>query len=75
MEAVGRLAGGVAHNFNNLLMVMSGCNEILLANLDPSHALRPDLEQIRDTVAKATLLTKQLLGFSRGQVLPRMPSI
>ena len=73
MEAVGRLAGGVAHNFNNLLMVMSGCNEMLLANLDPAHPLRPDLEQIRDTVAKATLLTKQLLGFSRGHAAAPHP--
>lgn len=69
MEAVGRLAGGVAHHFNNLLMVMSGCNEMILAGLDPAHALRPDLEQIKDAVAKATLLTGQLLGFSRGQAM------
>jgi two-component system, cell cycle sensor histidine kinase and response regulator CckA len=73
MEAVGRLAGGVAHHFNNLLMVMSGCNEMILANLDPAHALRPDLEQIKESVAKATLLTSQLLGFSRGQSMDPHP--
>ncbi|HKP96180.1 MAG TPA: response regulator [Fibrobacteria bacterium] len=73
MEAVGRLAGGIAHNFNNLLTVMSGYNEMALASLDPAHALRGDLEQVKDSVAKATFLTRQLLDFSRGKVMAPQP--
>ncbi len=69
MEAVGRLAGGVAHDFNNLLMVIKGHTEILLNALAPSDALSKKVEQIDRSADRATTLTRQLLAFSRLQVL------
>lgn len=69
MEAVGRLAGGIAHDFNNLLGVILGYTELLLepANLDS--AQRRDIEEIQKAGHRASLLTRQLLAFSRKQVL------
>ncbi len=69
MEAVGRLAGGIAHDFNNLLMVISGYSETLMEQLGPAHALRPKAEAIQQATDRATTLTRQLLAFSRKQVL------
>jgi two-component system, cell cycle sensor histidine kinase and response regulator CckA len=69
MEAVGRLAGGVAHDFNNLLMVISGYAEVLLAGLDRDHALREKALAIQQASDRATTLTRQLLAFSRKQLL------
>ncbi|HUQ49219.1 MAG TPA: cache domain-containing protein [Terriglobales bacterium] len=69
MEAVGRLAGGVAHDFNNLLTVISGYNEMSLDALSNEHPARRELEEIRKATERATALTKQLLAFSRQQVL------
>jgi two-component system, cell cycle sensor histidine kinase and response regulator CckA len=69
MEAVGRLAGGIAHDFNNLLMVISGYTEVLLDQLqvgDPLHAKAEAIQQASD---RATTLTRQLLAFSRKQLL------
>jgi two-component system cell cycle sensor histidine kinase/response regulator CckA len=69
MEAVGRLAGGVAHDFNNLLMVVSGYAEVMLAELDLDHPLHEKARAIQQASDRATTLTRQLLAFSRKQLL------
>jgi len=69
MEAVGRLAGGVAHDFNNLLMVISGYAEVMLAELEPENVLREKALAIQQASDRATTLTRQLLAFSRKQLL------
>jgi two-component system, cell cycle sensor histidine kinase and response regulator CckA len=69
MEAVGRLAGGIAHDFNNLLMVVSGYTEVLLDQTAPDHPLHAKIESIQQASDRATALTRQLLAFSRKQLL------
>ena len=69
MEAVGRLAGGVAHDFNNLLSVISGYAELAREKLPPASPLRRNLDNILGASRKAAGLTRQLLAFSRMQVL------
>ncbi|MBS1867907.1 MAG: PAS domain S-box protein, partial [Acidobacteria bacterium] len=69
MEAVGRLAGGVAHDFNNLLMVIKGHAELLLGSMRSEDPGRRKVEQIDRSADRATTLTRQLLAFSRMQVL------
>ena len=69
MEAVGRLAGGVAHDFNNLLTVIGGHCSFLLEDLDESDPKRADVEAIMNASRFASTLTRQLLAFSRRQVL------
>jgi two-component system cell cycle sensor histidine kinase/response regulator CckA len=69
MEAIGRLAGGIAHDFNNLLTVIGGYSEILLAQ----EGAREELQEIARAAEQASALTRQLLAFSRRQVLhPRV---
>jgi PAS domain S-box-containing protein len=73
MEAVGRLSGGVAHDFNNLLGVIIGYGEILQEGLPAEHALRRSADEILAAGRRAAGLTRQLLAFSRQQVLePRV---
>jgi PAS domain S-box-containing protein len=69
MEAVGRLAGGIAHDFNNLLMVISGYSEFLLDRLGPEPELRAPAQEIASAAGRASSLTRQLLAFSRKQML------
>ena len=73
MEAVGRLAGGIAHDFNNLLMVISGYSELLLERIGGNVELRPPAQEIANAANRATALTRQLLAFSRKQML--MPRV
>ncbi|HEU4699681.1 MAG TPA: PAS domain-containing protein [Gemmatimonadales bacterium] len=69
LEAIGQLAGGVAHDFNNLLTAIRCSAEFLLAGLAPGDPLRGDVEQIEQATDRATSLTRQLLAFSRKQVI------
>src|SRR3984893_14451701 len=73
MEAVGRLSGGVAHDFNNLLGVIIGYGEVIQEGLAPTHPLRGSVDEILKAGHPAASLTRQLLAFSRQQVLdPRV---
>lgn len=73
MEAMGRLAGGVAHDFNNLLTAIKGYSEFVAEALEPGDQRRKDVEEITAAADRAAALTRQLLAFSRHQVLsPRV---
>jgi two-component system, cell cycle sensor histidine kinase and response regulator CckA len=73
MEAMGRLAGGVAHDFNNLLTVIGGYGQMVRDALDPKSPMRKDLEAILEASDRASTLTRQLLTFSRRQMVePRV---
>src|SRR5208282_5400236 len=69
MDAVGRLAGGVAHDFNNLLMVINGYTEVLLEQLEEGGAMHHKVQSIQQAADRAATLTRQLLAFSRKQLL------
>ena len=69
MDAVGRLAGGVAHDFNNLLMVINGYTEVLLEQMPKGSAMHHKVESIQQAADRAATLTRQLLAFSRKQLL------
>jgi PAS domain S-box-containing protein len=76
MEAIGRLAGGIAHDFNNLLTGILNYSDLIMQELRPADPLRADVEQIRDAGQRAANLTRQLLAFSRRQLLqPRVLSL
>ena len=76
MEAVGRLAGGIAHDFNNLLMVILGYSEFLLERLGAEPHLRGPAQEISSAAERASSLTRQLLAFSRKQMLaPRIVNL
>jgi len=77
MEAIGRLAGGVAHDFNNILTIINGHSELLLMRyLDPDNPLRWEIKQIQEAGERAAVLTHQLLAFSRRQtVQPKILNI
>ena len=69
LEAVGQLAGGVAHDFNNLLTVITGYSDLVLARLEESDDNRTKIEEVKRAALRASSLTRQLLAFSRKQVL------
>ena len=73
MDAVGRLAGGIAHDFNNLLTVIRLNTELIMEGFDPTDPRSEDVRQIKSAAERASTLTKQLLAFSRKQILqPRV---
>jgi PAS domain S-box-containing protein len=73
MESLGRLAGGVAHDFNNHLTVITGYCDMLLACMEPGDIRREEVEEIRAAGVRAGTLTQQLLAFSRKQIAERKP--
>jgi PAS domain S-box-containing protein len=76
LEAVGQLAGGIAHDFNNVLMAIMGSSELIRGDLDPDHRARADLDVIDQATRRGADLIRQLLAFSRRQVMmPRVVNL
>jgi len=76
MEAIGRLAGGIAHDLNNALTAIAGYAELALGQVGEDHPVRADVQEIRRAAERAGSVTKQLLAFSRKQLLePRVFSV
>ncbi|NOT26774.1 MAG: response regulator [Acidobacteria bacterium] len=76
MESVGRLAGGIAHDFNNLLTVINGISELVLAQVGKDDQVHADIQEIHRAGERAAVLTRQLLAFSRRQILvPRVMNV
>jgi two-component system, cell cycle sensor histidine kinase and response regulator CckA len=73
METVGRLVGGVAHDFANLLTLIAGYSDILLNRVHEKDPIRPELDEIRKAANRGARLTAQLLGFTRGQSVEPQP--
>jgi len=69
LEALGRLAGGVAHDFNNLLTIIGGYGQMAIEGLPPRSGVRKDIETIVEAAGRASALTRQLLAFSRRQIV------
>ncbi len=69
MEAIGQLAGGIAHDFNNLLTIINGYSSVLLEEISPEHPFWDPLDEIRKAGERSANLTRQLLAFSRHQML------
>ncbi len=69
MEAIGTLAGGVAHDFNNMLCVIIGHANLALMDMDPSHPIHANVEEIRKAAERSADLTRQLLAFARKQTI------
>ena len=73
MEAVGKLAGGIAHEVNNMMSVVLGCSEFVLRRPDLHPAVRADVEQVQQAAERSAAITAQLLAFSRRQMLQPVP--
>jgi PAS domain S-box-containing protein len=69
MDSVGQLASGIAHDFNNLLTVINGMSELVLAQITPANPMFADVQEIGRSGERAAVLTRQLLAFSRQQIL------
>ena len=73
MESVGKLAGGIAHEVNNMMSVVLGCSEFVLRRSDLPQAVRADVEQVREAAERSAAITAQLLAFSRRQMVQPVP--
>src|SRR5581483_11909230 len=69
VQAIGRLAGGLAHDFNNVLTAIIGFSDMALQHLTVSHPSRSNIQEVRKAADRAAALTRQLLAFSRKQIL------
>ena len=73
LESVGKLAGGIAHEVDNMMYVVLGCSEFVLRRPDLHPAVRADVEQVRQAAERSAAITAQLLAFGRRQMLQPVP--